>query len=225
MLVNLDNFLNKLDLEYIKDFINTSPSANGNQTAGSNMKSNKKIYIYRSTQEMHDLIFSSINKDRLYTKVAMGDFKILSQRFSVYKENDYYDWHFDIPKFKGNDNSIAYTIWLNDPEEYDGGELLIKHSFGQTSLKEKAGTAVFYPASHMHKVNKIIKGCRKVCIGWINCDIKNSKIRENLYHIEDSLSILNDFCKRKVENEAEVEEIYNVILKLLHVHHYLKKSS
>ena len=68
MLVNLDNFLNKLDLEYIKDFINTSPSANGNQTAGSNMKSNKKSSIYRSTQEMHDLIFSSINKDRLYSE-------------------------------------------------------------------------------------------------------------------------------------------------------------
>ena len=70
----------------------------------------------------------------------------------------------------------------------------------------------------------MIKNYFKIIRAGINTTFQDLG-RENLYHIEDSLSILNDFCKRKVENEAEVEEIYNVILKLLHVHHYLKKSS
>ena len=89
---------------------------------------------------------------------------------------------------QGKSIDIAYTIFLNDPEEYDGGELLVKHEFGGSSFKESAGTIVFYPSASLHCVDMILEGTRKVVLGLINCTVSSSHDRHLLTELSNSIN-------------------------------------
>ena len=80
---------------------------------------------------------------------------------------------------------ISFTLFLTDPAEYDGGELVV-HSAGMTqAIKGKAGELVLYPSSSIHEVRPVISGTRIVCVGWIESQIRDPAQREMLFDMEN----------------------------------------
>jgi len=95
-------------------------------------------------------------------------------QYTTYNLNDYYDWHID--QGKPVDNStrkISLTVFLNDPEEYEGGELELE-IFGplekerSVKFKEPKGTVIFFPSDTWHKVNPVKSGVRKSLVTWFS---------------------------------------------------------
>jgi len=89
---------------------------------------------------------------------------------------------------KGEDRmrtDISFTLFLNPPEDYEGGELVI-HAAGMTqSVKPQAGEIVLYPSSSIHEVRPVTRGVRTACVGWIESWIADPGQREMLFDLEN----------------------------------------
>ena len=85
--------------------------------------------------------------------------------------SSHYDYHLDID---GGANSpalerkVSVVVFLTDPKEYEGGELVIKTSPTEKVLKEKAGTSVLFPSYLLHKINPVTKGSRNSLVLWVS---------------------------------------------------------
>jgi predicted 2-oxoglutarate/Fe(II)-dependent dioxygenase YbiX len=127
------------------------------------------------------------------TKVTCGEFNPIFNSVARYDEGDFYDWHLDLlTTGYGSRVDIAFTAFLNDPSEYEGGELEIKHDYGVSSFKESAGTIVFYPTACLHRVAPITSGSRFVSLGLISCLVSSPQDRYILSEMIDCISKLND---------------------------------
>jgi len=81
-------------------------------------------------------------------------------------------------------SDIAFTVFLSDPTEYDGGELVIESPLGPQEVKLAAGEAVLYPASTLHRVAEVTRGQRLVAVGWVQSLVRDPAQREILYDLE-----------------------------------------
>lgn len=76
---------------------------------------------------------------------------------------------------------ISYTLFLSDPDTYDGGELSIQENIGTVDVKLSPGEVVFYGSGRLHEVKPVTRGERIVCIGWIESMIYDEEARTALY--------------------------------------------
>lgn len=89
---------------------------------------------------------------------------------------------------------ISFTLFLSEPDSYDGGALLVRDPAGDREFRPGAGSAVFYPTGQLHGVTPVTRGERLVCVGWIQSLIRRADRRELLFDLEqvrgemDSLS-------------------------------------
>ena len=90
---------------------------------------------------------------------------------------------------------ISCTLFLTDPSEYEGGELVIEDTFGEKRIKLEAGDMVMYPGSSVHRVEPVTKGARISCFFWTESMIRGDDQRRVLYDLDNAIYQL-----RKVED-------------------------
>ncbi|MEJ2115113.1 MAG: 2OG-Fe(II) oxygenase [Gammaproteobacteria bacterium] len=103
------------------------------------------------------------------------------------------------------------TIFLNSPDDYVGGELVIKSSYGEQSIKYNAGDAVIYPATTRHRVVKVTSGERLVAVTWIQSLVRDNEQRELLYQLNKT----REKMLRKDPNSDDTKRIDNVYVNLV----------
>ena len=105
-----------------------------------------------------------------------------------------YGWHVDEPHMNINQSTfrsdLSYTVSLTDPDEYDGGELIIKQQSMDITVKLNKGEIVVYPTTQIHQVKEVTKGDRIVCVGWISSNIIDNEIRYSIYQLAKTLNHL-----------------------------------
>ena len=82
---------------------------------------------------------------------------------------------------------ISCTVFLSDPGEYDGGELVIQHGFGAERIKLAAGDAVLYPGTSVHEVTPVTRGERLAAFFWIESLVRSDEDRALLYQMDQAL--------------------------------------
>ncbi len=78
---------------------------------------------------------------------------------------------------------LAFTLFLSDPETYDGGELVISSHEGEQAIKLPAGALVLYPATSLHRVETVKTGQRLACVGWIQSFVRDPRLREMIFDL------------------------------------------
>ena len=160
MISNIDNFLSSDQIQTIFNMITSGQLSprDGKKSAGAAIKYKKNSTVYDDSidRSLHKIIFNNKNIDIVSNEVTGSEFNNISSAIAIYNVDDFYDWHLDsLTKGDGRSVKISYTIWLNDPSEYSGGELLIRHDFGESIFKESPGQAIFYPHGLLHKVHRV----------------------------------------------------------------------
>lgn len=82
---------------------------------------------------------------------------------------------------------ISCTLFLADPADYDGGELVIQHTLGEQRVKLAAGDLVLYPGSSVHRVEPVTRGARLASFFWIESLVRSDEQRRLLYEMDMSL--------------------------------------
>jgi PKHD-type hydroxylase len=85
---------------------------------------------------------------------------------------------------------LSFTLFLSDPDSYDGGALVIDGSDGENEVKLPAGSLVLYPTTTLHRVQEVTRGERLAVVGWVRSFIRNAEDREILFDLENVIASL-----------------------------------
>ena len=108
---------------------------------------------------------------------------------------------------------VALTIFLNDPEEYDGGELELQTANGNILYKLNKGDAICYPCTQVHRVREVTRGERNVAVSWVQSLVKETVYRKMLFEIFQVTE--NLLSKALVEEEYLVlQQHYSNLLRM-----------
>lgn len=89
-------------------------------------------------------------------------------------------------------SDLAYTLFLAEPTEYVGGELVLKDPEGENAIKLPAGALYLYPATALHRVENVTEGRRDVCVGWVQSLVRDERIREMIFDLTRVKALLED---------------------------------
>ena len=85
---------------------------------------------------------------------------------------------------------LSATLFLSEPSDYDGGELVIEDTFGSQSVKLAAGDLILYPASSVHRVEPVTRGCRLAAFFWVESMVRDDAQRRLLFDLDMSILTL-----------------------------------
>ena len=140
---------------------------------------------------IQDIISKALQQSPLFNIAALPK-NIYPFLVSKYTSGKYYGWHVDSPVMGTPPirTDMAMTVFLSDPDTYEGGELVIQADTTSASFKPAKGDAVLYPCQYLHCVNEIKSGERLAAVTWIQSNVKDAEQRQILFQLNQVHSAL-----------------------------------
>ena len=216
MLLAIKNVLSENQLSVIQKFLDAGEFVDGKLSAGVEAERVKNNTELSQQSPLHDqlnqMLMPSLLKNKEYQNFAFP-LKVATPFYARYTSGMHYGFHVDDPimgPMNGRYRSdISTTIFLND--DYEGGELTIKTSFGEQSIRLNAGDAIVYPSTSLHQVEEVTKGERMVAVIWAQSTIKDPQKRELVYE----LGLARDSLLSKQGEANETAHVSNVYANLV----------
>ncbi|WP_204104833.1 MULTISPECIES: Fe2+-dependent dioxygenase [Spirulina sp. CCY15215] len=187
MIFTIPNLLSVEELETIMTTLADSEFVAGKLTAGRQAKLVKNNQQVKSgtleSQKLKQIVQDALKKNTLF-QAGIRPKKIHSLLFSRYDAGMSYGRHSDNALMGEWRSDVSWTIFLNDPLSYKGGELAIEGADDEKYYKLAAGSAVFYPSSTLHRVDPVTEGTRFVAVGWVQSRIRDPGDRELLFDLD-----------------------------------------
>lgn len=198
MLVTIDQVLSTNELRTLKALLASSCWESGVTTAGSQaaqVKCNEQV----ASSELHlpalrRLVLEALNRSPMFFTAALP-LKVLPPFFNRYgAQANHYGFHTDsalrlVPDLPSTyvRSDISATLFLSDPQDYEGGVLTIEDTFGNHGIKLNAGSLVIYPSSSIHAVTPVTSGERMACFMFIQSMVPDPAKRRLLYDMDLAL--------------------------------------
>ena len=163
---------------------------------------------------LNGLVMAALTRHPDYRGGALP-LHIAAPYYARYRPGMSYGEHLDDPIMGSGGvryrSDIAITLFLNPPQAYDGGELVIQTAFGSQSVKLPAGDAVLYPAGCLHRVTPVTQGERLVAITWAQSLVRDPARRELLY----GLNAAREKLLQTVPDATETAQVSAAYLNLI----------
>jgi PKHD-type hydroxylase len=197
MLVIIPAVLSHSQLQQVRSLLDNGQFVDGRLSAGTSaqrVKNNEELNAGAGQMEqLNKLVMGSLVQNPLYQAAAMP-YRVATPYYARYTRGMSYGDHVDDPVMgpPGGQyrSDVSTTVFLNDPDEYQGGELIIRASYGEQSVKLPAGHAVVYPSSSLHHINEVSSGQRLVAVTWTQSMLRDPQQRElcfQLYQAREKL--------------------------------------
>jgi PKHD-type hydroxylase len=203
MLLHLKHILTPAELQQAQALLlDTAPWVDGRSTAGGQavlQKHNQQLaQTSDQAQTLQTLVLCAVQRDPLFVSAALPR-KIYNPLFNRYSgTSNSYGAHVDGAVLHANRNDqwvrtdISCTLFLADPDTYDGGELVIEDTFGTQRVKLPAGDMVLYPGSSVHQVMPVTRGARTASFFWVESMVRRDDQRRLLFELDMNLLKLRD---------------------------------
>jgi PKHD-type hydroxylase len=205
MISIVPDVLDAAALARLRELIASAPFVDGKATAGRRARRVKNNEMMKGDSpaavEARGLIMAALAASQLFTRIAFPR-RINQPMINRYGQNMEYGAHVDnalMGKQPALRSDIAVTIFISNPEDYDGGELAIEGDFGRHKVKRPAGQMVVYPSSSIHRVMPITRGERVVAVTWIESLIRDPARRQILVDMERARGKLNELAFDSIE--------------------------
>jgi PKHD-type hydroxylase len=200
MILHVPNVLSADEVKHCRSLIENADWQDGKITAGSQseqVKHNRQLPEGSpAALEARKLIIEALGKSALFFTAALPK-KTFPPLFNRYDgASNYLGNHVDNAVRTSTTTGawvrtdISVTLFLSDPDEYDGGELVIEDTFGVQRIKLPAGDLILYPASSVHQVTPVTKGSRLASFFWVESMIRNDDQRRLLFDMDLSIMTL-----------------------------------
>ncbi|MGF2734458.1 Fe2+-dependent dioxygenase [Marinobacter sp. DUT-1] len=191
MILCIGNILTPEQVSRIRAALDAGQFQDGRKTAGWHarlVKNNEQMaFTTDQAKALRTEVETALTGHPVF-QMAVRPRKMTPILFSRYRDGMTYGNHVDDPVMGRGENrirtDISFTLFLDDPESYDGGELVTDTTAGEQSYKLPAGSAVIYPSSTLHRVEPVTRGQRRVAIGWIQSTIRDPAQREVLFDLD-----------------------------------------
>lgn len=220
MLLVIENVLNASLLAEIRAQLDAASWHDGRETAGyiaARQKSNEQLRVHdKIAIGLGQKILDALSANPQFVSFALPR-KILSPMFNRYQGGAQYGFHIDnamrVDPVSGQRirTDLSTTIFLNDPDEYEGGELIIRETYGTERVKLPAGHAVVYPGSSLHRVSPVTRGMRLGSFFWTQSMVSDNEQRALLYQLDGNIQQL----AAKPGNSEEVTALSGIYHNLI----------
>ncbi|HCE28262.1 MAG TPA: Fe2+-dependent dioxygenase [Comamonadaceae bacterium] len=202
MLLTLPQLLTPTDLHTARQLLANAPWADGSDSAGPQArlaKNNEQLpRDCEAAQAISAMVMAALERSALFLTATLPK-RVFPPRINRYggAANHYGD-HVDaaIRQMPGRHErlrtDISCTVFLSEPEAYEGGELCIADTFGEQQIKLPAGHAVIYPGTSVHQVRPVTRGQRMACFFWIESMVRSDEQRRLLYEMDMALLRLRE---------------------------------
>ncbi|MEO8300605.1 MAG: Fe2+-dependent dioxygenase [Rhizomicrobium sp.] len=211
MLVHVPNLLSGEQVAHMRGVLSGTDWVDGKVTAGSqsaNAKRNLQVPENApAARALGDMILTALGQNERFTSSALA-LRVFPPLFNRYDQGMNFGAHIDnaIRFVKGANQPIrvrtdmSATLFLTDPADYDGGELVIEDTFGDHKVKLPAGDLVVYSATSKHHVTPVTRGSRWSSFFWIQSMIRDEAARTMLFQLDSTIQSL----RRQVGDSDEV---------------------
>jgi PKHD-type hydroxylase len=196
MILNVPGVLSPENLAEVLAIKDTLQFVDGKATAGWHaklVKENRQAAASDALQAVQNIVIGAIAANPIVRSYALPH-RISPPLISSYKGGESYGLHVD-EAIMGNGSGalrtdISVTVFLVNPDTYEGGELEVQTPTGSMAAKFKAGDAALYPSTTLHRVRPVTSGERVVAVSWIQSLVRNAEQREILYDLDRTRRIV-----------------------------------
>lgn len=221
MLLVIEKVLDTGEVTEFRERLTAANWIDGAATAGSRSIAVKQnLQLDRSDALAIDLgsrILAKLGRHPEFVSASLAE-KIWPPVFNCYQDGGQYGTHSDAALMRLPEagltirSDVSATLFLSEPDSYDGGELLVEGAFGAQAVKLAAGDMVLYPSSSLHQVTPVTRGARICAITWMQSAVADAAARELLYDLDVSIRALS---VGRPANDPDVDRLIHVYQNLL----------
>ena len=199
MLLTIPNLLSKAQVAQCRAALDQAEWVDGNVTSGPQSalaKNNRQIPEGSPVaRQIGDLIQDALGASPLFIAAALP-LKVFPPLFNRYDSGQAFGTHVDnaIRHLRGTNfrirSDLSATLFLSEPEEYDGGELTVEDTYGVQRVKLAAGDLVLYPSTSLHHVTPVTRGARVSSFFWIQSMVRDDGQRTLLFQMDTAIQQL-----------------------------------
>ena len=198
MLLHIPNVLSREQVADMRRKLEAAEWADGRETVGpvgAQVKRNLQLPDASPLRrELGETILVALAKNPRFFSAALP-LKYLPPRFNCYAGGGEYGFHVDgaVMNLSHGDqlrSDVSCTLFLNEPDEYDGGELVVSDTYGEHEVKLPAGDIIVYPSSSLHRVTPVTRGARLASFFWVQSMIRDDARRRMLFEMDASIETL-----------------------------------
>jgi len=190
MIICIENLIDEATIAQLRGWMAEAAFEDGKATAGGNaamVKNNQQVSSDPARpdpklEEMKDLVRDALWDNELFCAAAYPK-RIHPPLFSRYRADMGYGTHMDNALMSNSRIDMSLTLFLSNPADYDGGELVVELSSGERAIKLPAGSAVLYSTTTLHRVATVTRGERLAAVTWVRSYVRDPAERELLYDL------------------------------------------
>jgi PKHD-type hydroxylase len=150
-----------------------------------------------AARQLGDLVLGALERHPLFLTAALPS-RVFPPLFNRYEGGEHFGSHVDnaIRQVTGTGlrirTDLSCTLFLSNPGEYDGGELVVEDHYAERRVKLAAGDAILYPATSLHRVEPVTRGVRTSCFFWVQSMVRDAGERALLLDLDLAINQLRD---------------------------------
>ncbi|ARU95264.1 Fe2+-dependent dioxygenase [Tatumella citrea] len=218
MMQQIAGLLSKQEVRQVLDKLSQCRWVDGRATTGTQgaqVKANQQVDTNSEQwQELQQYLLNTLNSHPQFFSATLP-VNISSPLFNRYSGGGTYGFHVDgAVRREGNEwlrTDISATLFLTEPDSYEGGELIIQDTYGQHSVKLPAGDMILYPSSSLHCVTPVTQGERIASFMWIQSMIRDDKKRAMLISLDENIQELNQHSQSSEVSMSLLNLYHNLL--------------
>ncbi len=222
MLIPIPAVLSAAEVTKFRQRLADADWQNGLKTAGTLARSVKRNQQLADGSplavELGNLILRKLGNHPLFISAALPS-RIYPPKFNRYADGGCYGVHVDsaVMNVPGSSLSVrsdlSATLFLGDPDDYEGGELQVESAFGIQSVKLAAGDMVLYPSSSLHQVTPVTAGARVAAFFWIQSLVQSEPARTLLFDLDQAIQGLTPGLPADDPHLLKLTGVYHNLLR------------
>lgn len=220
MLIHLSEVLSKAEVIECRARLAQTDWVDGRTTVGAQgaqVKRNRQLPVDSSVGcELGELILQRLYSNPLFLSAALP-LRSVPPLFNAYAGGEHYGFHVDgaVRKLPSGNLSLrtdlSSTLFLTEPEEYEGGELVVQDTYGVHEVKLPAGDVILYPSSSLHKVEPVTRGERLCSFFWTQSMVRDDWQRNMLHELDCNIQSLRQQLGDSVEVLSLTGHYHNLL--------------
>lgn len=219
MMLHVPGVLSPDQVRQIRAALDAAPWTDGRETVGdqgARVKRNRQLPEQSPVgRELGKTVLAALARNALFFSAALP-LRFVPPLFNRYEGGENYGVHVDgavraVPGGEQLRTDLSCTLFLCEPEDYDGGELEVIDTYGSHEVKLPAGDLILYPASSLHRVHPVTRGARVCSFFWLQSMVRSDQQRGMLFELDHSIQTLRARLGECEETVALTGHYHNLL--------------